>query len=109
MPPRHHPPPPKHPHPRGSRGEVPEAQGAVPGTRERKLPVGGDDHVADEVRVTAQSSLGDPVVGLVAGQLPHDDGFIWEGGKQGDEVGEGGGCHLRDAALSPARPSHPWE
>lgn len=75
---------------RGLRGEVPEAQGAVPGARERELPVGGDDDVADEVGVAPQRPLGDAVVGLVPRQLPHDDGFVWGGGGKGGERRETG-------------------
>lgn len=75
-------PPPQSPFsPQDSRGEVPQPQGAIPGARQRKLPIGGDDHIADKVRVAAQGALRDPVVGLISGQLPHDDGFVWEGGK----------------------------
>lgn len=59
-----------------SRREIPETKSAVPRARQSKLAVRGDDHIADEVRVATQSALGDAVVRLVTGQLPHDDALI---------------------------------
>lgn len=59
-----------------SRCQVPEAQRAVPRAGQSKLAIGGDHHVAHKVRVSSQSTLGDAVVRLISGQLPHDDGLI---------------------------------
>lgn len=92
---------------RGLRGEVPEAQGAVPGARERELPVGGDDDVADEVGVAPQRPLGDAVVGLVPCQLPHDDGFVWGGRRErGETAGNGAEMGDRGWKLGKGRRKH---
>lgn len=60
------------------RGEVPQAEGSVPGSWESKLAIWGDDNITHEVRVTPQGALGDAVVGLITGQFPHDDRLVWE-------------------------------
>lgn len=58
------------------RCEIPEAQRSIPGAGEGKLTVRGDDDIADKVGVTPQSSLWYAIVGLIPGQLPHDDGLV---------------------------------
>lgn len=56
--------------------EVPEAEGVVPRGRERKLAVGGNDNIGDEVVVSVEDALGVAVGLLLAGQLPNDDGLV---------------------------------
>ena len=58
------------------RGEVPQSQGAVPGSGQGKLSIGGDDNITHKVRVALQSTLGGTIAGLVTGQLPHDDRLV---------------------------------
>lgn len=59
------------------------------------MPVGGEDDVGDEVPVSVQPLLRDPVAHLVPGQLPDDErlvpggrqdhvGVLWVGGDLGD-------------------------
>lgn len=59
-------------------GEVPQTQGAIPGARQSKLAVWGDDNITYKVRVAPQGALGDAVVGLITGQFPHDNGLVWK-------------------------------
>lgn len=59
-------------------GEVPQPESLVPGPRQGKLSIGGDDNVTHKVRVPLHCALGDTVAGLVTGQLPHDDRFVWK-------------------------------
>ena len=61
---------------RDIRGEVPQSQGAVPGSRQGKLSIGGDDNITHKVRVALQSTLGGTIAGLITGQLPHDDRLV---------------------------------
>jgi hypothetical protein len=58
------------------RCEIPEAQRSVPGAREGKLTIRGDNNITNEVGVTSQSTLWYAIVGLISGQLPHDDGLV---------------------------------
>ncbi len=60
----------------GARCEIPEAQRSVPGAREGKLTIRGDNNITNEVGVTSQSTLWYAIVGLISGQLPHDDGLV---------------------------------
>ena len=59
-------------------GEIPETEGLVPGSGEGKVSVGGEDDVADKVAMAVETLLGDAVVGVVPGQLPHDQGLVPE-------------------------------
>lgn len=58
------------------RGEIPQTEGPIPGTRQSKLSIRGDDNITYKVRVTLQGALGDAIVGFITGQLPHDDGLV---------------------------------
>lgn len=60
------------------RAKVPQAEGRVPSSWQSKLTIGGDDHITHKVRVARQGALGDAVVGLITGQLPHDQRLVWE-------------------------------
>jgi hypothetical protein len=55
--------------------DLPQAEGAVPGTGERELAVRGDDHVRHEVAVAAQGALGL----LWYGWVPEGFGLVWFG------------------------------
>lgn len=60
-------------------GQIPQAKGLIPGSGQGVVAIRGEHHVADEVRVSVETLLGVAVVGvLVAGQLPHDQGFVCE-------------------------------
>lgn len=59
-----------------SGGQIPQAQGLVPGAGQGVVTVGRQNDVADEVRVAVQTLLGDAVAGIVAGQLPNDEGLV---------------------------------
>ena len=61
---------------RVARVEVPEAERAVPGSRERKLAIGRDDDILDEVAVSLESTAGKAVVVTLTGELPDDDSLI---------------------------------
>lgn len=58
--------------------EVPETEGLVPRRRESELAVRRDDNVRDEVVVAVEDLLGEAERRLVAGELPDDDGLVWE-------------------------------
>lgn len=60
------------------RGEVPQTEGPIPGTRQGKLSIWGDDNITYKVRVALQGALGDAIVGFITGQLPHDDRLVWK-------------------------------
>ncbi len=62
-------------------GEVPQSEGLVPRPGEGEVAVGGEDDVGDEVPVAVEALLRDAVVGVVAGQLPHDQGLVAGGGQ----------------------------
>lgn len=58
-------------------GQIPQAQGLVPGTGQSVVTIGGQNDVTDEVRVTIQTLLGETVVGVfVTGQLPDNQGLV---------------------------------
>lgn len=63
-----------------SGGQVPQTKGLVPGTGQSVVSVRGENDVTDEVAVTVQTLLGDSVVGLVTGQLPHDQSLVCKTG-----------------------------
>lgn len=56
--------------------KIPQAQRVVPRGGERELAVGGDDDVRNEVVVAVENALGVPVLVLVTGELPDDDGLV---------------------------------
>jgi len=57
--------------------QIPEAQSLIPGAGQSVVAVGGEHHVADEVRVAVETLLGITVVGvLIAGQFPHNQGLV---------------------------------
>lgn len=58
--------------------QVPETEGLVPRGREGELAVRRDDDVRDEVVVAVEDLLGETERRLVAGELPDDDGLVWE-------------------------------
>ena len=62
--------------------EVPQAERVVPRGGERELAVGGDDDVRDEVVVAVEDALGVTVVGVIAAELPHDDGAVTRSGEE---------------------------
>lgn len=63
------------------RAKVPQAEGRVPSSWQSKLSIGGDDHITHKMRVTPQRALGDSIVGLITGQLPHDERLVWKRNK----------------------------
>lgn len=69
----------------GAGVEVPETEGLVPRGGQSKLAVGRDDNVRDKVVVTVEDALGVTVVGVVARELPDNDGAVTRGGEE--EVG----------------------
>lgn len=68
------------------RSKVPQAQGAIPSSRQSKLSIWRDDNIANEVRVAFQGALGDAIVGFIPGQLPHDDRLVCGGGKMSSVI-----------------------
>jgi hypothetical protein len=62
--------------------QIPQTQGFIPGCRQRKLTIRGDGNVLYKVVVAFQSTLGDGIVGIVAGDVPNDNGLIARGGQQ---------------------------
>lgn len=59
-----------------SGGQIPQAQGLVPRAGKSVVTVGRQNNVANEVRVTVQTLLRNTVAGIVAGQLPNDQGLV---------------------------------
>lgn len=57
-------------------GQIPQTQGLVPRAGQSVVAVGRQHNVTDEMAVTVQTLLGNAVVGLVTGQLPHDQGLV---------------------------------
>lgn len=57
--------------------EVPETEGVVPGGRECELAIRRDNDIGDKVVVSVEDLFGRAVAGIVAGQLPDDDGLVW--------------------------------
>lgn len=78
----------------GAGVQVPQTQGLVPRGRESKLAVGRDDNVGNKVVVAVEDALGVAVVGVVAAELPDDDGAVTRSGEQQVRVllrrGDGG-------------------
>ena len=65
--------------------EVPEAEGAVPGSREGELTIRRDDDIFDEVAVSLEGAAGKTVVSLLAGKLPDDHRLVT--GRRENHVG----------------------
>lgn len=83
-----------------SGGKVPEAESSVPRSGESELSIGGDDNVADEVGVSLKTALGDTVLSVFTGQVPHDDGLVTGSGEE--HVWEDwGGCDLGNPPVVP--------
>lgn len=62
-----------------ARVEVPKSEGLVPRGREGELAVGGDDNVRDKVVVAVQDLLGEAERRVVPGELPDNDGLVYDG------------------------------
>jgi len=60
----------------GTGGELPKAESLVPRGRESIGTVRGDNAVGNDVRVTVKRSLWVTVRGIVAGQVPDDQGLV---------------------------------
>ena len=78
-----------------SRVNLPQPQSAIPTSTQGKLPIAGNNHIRNKVRVSPQGALG-ITVGIIfargrVGETPADDGFVAGSGE--DEVGvfTGGG------------------
>jgi len=63
---------------RQSRVEIPQPQRLVPWWGEGELTVRGDDDVGYEMVVTVEDFLRETESGVVSGELPDDDGFVWK-------------------------------
>jgi hypothetical protein len=59
-----------------SSSQVPQSKSLVPRSGEGKVTVGRQNDIGDEVGMSIQSLDGNAEVGIVAGQLPHDQSFI---------------------------------
>jgi len=57
-------------------GDVPEAKGLVPGSRQCKLPIRRNDDILNKMVVASQGATSDPIALLVSGQVPDDDGLV---------------------------------
>lgn len=71
-------------------GELPQAQGLVPGRGQSVGAVGRDHTVGDDVRVSVEGALWVAVGLVTAGQVPDDQGLVARGGEK--HVGAGGCC-----------------
>lgn len=58
--------------------KIPQTEGFVPRSRQCIVSVRREDNVTDEVRVTLESLLGNSIVSVISGQLPDDQGVVWE-------------------------------
>jgi hypothetical protein len=61
--------------------DVPQTQGAVPGTGQAKLAIRGDDDILNKVAVATQRLSGKTVAIAVARQAPDNDGLVAASGK----------------------------
>lgn len=68
-------------------GQLPQAQGLVPGRRQSVGAIRGDHAVGDDVRVTVQRALWVAVGLVAAGQVPDDQSLVTRGGEK--HVGAG--------------------
>jgi hypothetical protein len=59
--------------------KVPQAEGMVPGRRQSKLTVGGDDDIGNKVVVSMKYAFGVAVRIFIASQLPDNDGLVCDG------------------------------
>ena len=63
-------------------GELPQAEGLVPGGGQGVGAVGGNDTVGDDVGVAVERALWVAVAGIVAGQVPDDEGLVTRAGQE---------------------------
>ena len=63
-------------------GELPEAEGLVPGRGQSVGAVGGDHTVGDNVGVTVEGAFGVAVRGLITGKVPDDEGLVTRTGQE---------------------------
>jgi len=56
--------------------QIPQSQGSVPGSRQRKLTIGRDDNVLDKVCMTSQPTPRKSVVSFFSGKMPNDDALV---------------------------------
>ena len=63
-------------------GELPETESVIPGGGESVGAVAADNAVRDDVGVALEGTLGDTVGGIVAGQVPDDEGLVATAGEQ---------------------------
>lgn len=61
---------------RTSSSQIPETQSLVPGSRKSIVAIRRQHNVTDEMGVTIETFLRDPVVRLVAGQFPNNQGLV---------------------------------
>ena len=82
-----------------SGADLPETERSIPRSRECELSIGGDDHVGNEVVVSAEGTAGiscSVVLGLFGGtglfgEVPYEDGLVTGGGEDEVWVFLGGG------------------
>ena len=74
----------------GSSAQVPKTKGLIPGSRESKLSIRGDDNVFNEVIVAVKRLLGESIVDIIAGQVPYQHSLIARRGQQDVRVASGG-------------------
>ncbi len=85
----------------GAGVQVPETEGLVPRSGEGELAVGRDDNVRDEVVVAVEDALGVTVVGVIARELPDDDGAVTRGVRSRS----GFSCEVAMAVIQPLWPA----
>lgn len=66
----------------GSGGELPKAESLIPGGGESVSSIGGDNTVGDDVGVSLEGALWVSVGGLIAGQVPDDEGLVAGSGQE---------------------------
>jgi hypothetical protein len=58
--------------------QVPETESGIPGSRQSELTVRGDGEIFNKVVVTSQGLARNTVVDFVPGQVPDNDGLVYE-------------------------------
>jgi hypothetical protein len=82
----------------GTSSKLPETQSLVPRGRQSVGTVRRDNTVGDDVRVAVERSLGVAVLGLIAGEVPDDQGLV--SGSRQEHVGVlHGGSQASDPAI----------
>ena len=66
----------------GSGGKLPEAESLIPGGGKSVSSIGGDNTVGDDVGVSGEGALWVSVGGLIAGQVPDDEGLVTGSGQE---------------------------